>query len=104
MGVLDATAQGFTEFLLIAGDTFESLGGVLVLDLIGWAGAAGTCLSEDCFDFEAINGSFGIGATIARQFEEPNPIPVPEPSAAWLAPASIRWLARRRAARSPRLT
>lgn len=99
-GTLDATAQGFTDFLLIAGDSFESLGSVLMLDLIGWAGAAGTCLSQDCFDFMAIDGSFGIGATIARLIEEPNPIPVPEPSSALLALASIGLLTRRRGRRA----
>ena len=95
-GGLDATAQGFTEFLLIASDAFETPGVLLFLDVTGWAGGAGACLSEDCFDFLLVNGSFGLDPTIARLIEEPNPTPVPEPSAALLALASIGWLTRRR--------
>lgn len=86
---LDATATGFTVFTMIVSDAFNDIGGLLLLDTIGWAGGAGGCLSLDCFDFFIIDGSFGLGAAITQVTD------VPSPSAAFVLLLPLAMLARR---------
>jgi hypothetical protein len=102
-GLVDATGNGFAEFTMTTSDTFEppgtfeTSGGLLFLDVIGWAGGAGACTAADCADFFLIDGSFGLEATIARVEEpDPNPLPIPVPPAALLVVAPLATLLRSR--------
>jgi hypothetical protein len=90
--MLDATAQGFVEFLMIASNASEIPGDLLFLEVIGWAGGEGACLSSDCFDFFLVNGSFGLETSIVRLPGAADPVIVPEPQAALLVLASLALL------------
>lgn len=86
---LDAATTGFITFTLIVSDVFNDVGGLLLLDSIGWAGGAGGCLSLDCFDFFIIGGSFGLGAAITQVTD------VPSPTAAFVLLLPLAMLVRR---------
>jgi hypothetical protein len=96
-GTLDAAASGFASFAMIVGDAFEVAGGLILLDLIGWAAGAGGCLSLDCADFFIFDPALGPGATIARigDLPDPGPLPVPAPATGLLLLAPLAALIRR---------
>jgi hypothetical protein len=102
LATLDAEGDGFTEFQMIVGDTFDAEGGMILLDTTGWAAGVGGCTSLDCADFFIFDPAFGLGA-FARTGELPDPVvPVPAPATALLVMAPLATLLRRDVSRSRR--